>query len=142
MRVTVFGQLDMSGEFNVDGSGLVALPLIEPIRARGQTPEDFARDLEAALGRQLLRSPSVSVEVILYRPFFILGEVNRPGQYAYVPHMTAENAIAIAGGFTPRAYRRDINLDRPEKGGVVRNTVPLLTRIQPGDTIVVKERWF
>ena len=104
--------------------------------------DELARIVADRLRGGYIREPHVAIEVEAYRPFFILGEVTVPGQYAYVPHMTAENAIAIAGGFTPRAYRSDIKLDRPAKGGVVRNTVPLLTRIRPGDTIIVNERWF
>ena len=142
LRVTVFGQPDMSGEFNVDGSGLVALPLIEPMRARGETPEDFARELEAALGRQLLRSPSVSVEVTLYRPFFILGEVNRPGQYAYVNGMTVKTAAAIAGGFTYRANTSVVLLTRQMSGKIVEGAANLNALVLPGDTVLINERLF
>ena len=102
----------------------------------------FARAIADRLRRGFVREPHVAIEVEVYRPFFILGEVTTPGQYAYVPHMTVENAVAIAGGFTPRAYRWDIRIDRPAPGGVLRKSVPLLTRVWPGDTIVVTERWF
>ena len=142
LRVTVFGQPDMSGEFNVDGSGLVTLPLIEPVRARGQTPEDFARGLETALGQQLLRNPSVSVEVTLYRPFFILGEVNRPGQYAYVNGMTVKTAAAIAGGFTYRANTSVVLLTRQTSGKIVEGGANLNALVLPGDTVLINERLF
>jgi polysaccharide biosynthesis/export protein len=86
----------------------------------------------------------VAIEVESYRPFFILGEVTFPGQYPYVPNMTVETAVAIAGGFTPRAYRWDVHIDRPVSagGGRSRGSVPLLTRVRPGDTVIIKERWF
>jgi polysaccharide export outer membrane protein len=85
-----------------------------------------------------------AIEVESYRPFFILGEVTFPGQYPYVPNMTVETAVAIAGGFTPRAYRWDVHIDRPVSagGGRSRGSVPLLTRVRPGDTVIIKERWF
>ncbi len=142
IRVTVFGQPDLSGEFNVDGGGLIALPLIEPVRARGQTSEEFARDLEAALGQQLLRNPSVSVEVTLYRPFFILGEVNRPGQYAYVNGMTVKTAAAIAGGFTYRANTSIVLLTRQMSGKIIEGGANLNALVLPGDTVLINERLF
>ena len=104
----------------------------------------MARAIAAKLRAGFIREPHVAIEVETYRPFFILGEVTQPGQYPYVPNMTVETAVAIAGGFTPRAYRYDVKIDRPTAGGTVRgrSSVPLLTRVQPGDTIVIKERWF
>ena len=142
LRILVFGQDGLSNAYFVDAGGSITMPLIKSVKARGLTTEELARIVADRLRNGYIREPHVAIEVEIYRPFFILGEVTVPGQYAYVPHMTAENAIAIAGGFTPRAYRTDITLDRPEKGGVVRSSVPLLTRVRPGDTIVVKERWF
>jgi polysaccharide export outer membrane protein len=89
-----------------------------------------------------IRNPHVSVEVEVYRPFFILGEVNAPGQYPYVPNMTAEAAVAIAGGFAPRANKRDILVARNFNGEVMRQPVPPDFPLRPGDTITVRERWF
>jgi polysaccharide export outer membrane protein len=142
LRVLVFGQEGLTNSYTVDANGAITMPLIKSVKARGLTTEQLARLVTDRLRGGYVREPHVAIEIEVYRPFFILGEVTVPGQYAYVPHMTAENAVAIAGGFTPRAYRRDIKLDRPATGGVIRNTVPLLTRIRPGDTIIVKERWF
>jgi len=102
----------------------------------------LARAVADRLRRGYVREPHVAIEVETYRPFFILGEVSTPGQYAYVPRMTVESAVAIAGGFTPRAYRYDIKIDRPVPGGVVRMSVPPVARVRPGDTVVVTERWF
>ena len=142
LRIMVYGQDGLTHSYFVDAGGAITMPLIKSVKARGLTTEELARIVADRLRGGYIREPHVAIEVETYRPFFILGEVTVPGQYAYVPHMTAENAIAIAGGFTPRAYRNDIKLDRPAKGGVVRNSVPLLTRIRPGDTIIVNERWF
>jgi len=142
LRIIVYGQEGLSNSYFVNASGAITMPLIKSVKARGLTTEELARIVADRLRGGYIREPHVAIEVETYRPFFILGEVTIPGQYAYVPHMTAEHAVAIAGGFTPRAYRSDIKLDRPATGGVVRNSVPLLTRIQPGDTIIVKERWF
>ena len=142
LRIMVFGQEGLTNSYSVDANGAITMPLIKSIKARGLTTEELARVVTDRLRGGYIREPHVAIEIEIHRPFFILGEVTVPGQYAYVPHMTAENAIAIAGGFTPRAYRGEIKLDRPAMGGVVRNTVPLLTRVRPGDTIIVKERWF
>ncbi len=89
-----------------------------------------------------IREPSVAVEIESYRPFFILGEVAAPGQYPYVPNMTVESAVAIAGGFSPRAKRDMVTLTHAAAGGAARYEVPLGTSLGPGDTVLVGERWF
>ena len=89
-----------------------------------------------------VRDPSVAVEIETYRPFFVLGEVTFPGQYPYVPNMTVENAIAIAGGFTPRASKDKVTITRKVQGAPTRFTLPLRYPLRPGDTIEVSERWF
>jgi polysaccharide export outer membrane protein len=142
LRIVVFGQEGLSNSYVVDAQGNLSLPLIGTIPARGQTTQALSALIADRLRRGFIREPHVSIEVEIYRPFFILGEVIAPGQYPYVPHMTVETAVAIAGGYTPRAYRWDINLDRPAPGGTVRTKVPPLARVHPGDTIVIKERWF
>jgi polysaccharide export outer membrane protein len=142
LRVTVFGQMDLTDEYSVDGSGRVTLPLIDPVSARGQTTEELARGLEAALREKLLRNPSVSVEVTQYRPFFILGEVNQPGQYAYVNGLTVRTAAAIAGGFTYRASRAGVTITRRLDGAMLEGSATMDAPIMPGDTIIVAERLF
>jgi polysaccharide export outer membrane protein len=89
-----------------------------------------------------IREPHVAIEIESYRPFFILGEVTYPGQYPYVPNMTVETAVAIAGGFTPRAYRWDVKVARNQGGQSYRMSVPLTYALRPGDTITIDERWF
>jgi polysaccharide export outer membrane protein len=142
LRIVVFGQEGLTNSYLVDPGGMITMPLINAVRARGLTTAELSRAIADHLRGGFIREPHVAIEVEIYRPFFILGEVTFPGQYAFVPHMTAENAIAIAGGFTPRAYRQTIKLNRPVLGGVLSNSLPLHTLIRPGDTIVVTERWF
>lgn len=142
LRIIVFGQDSLSNSYAVDGSGNISMPLIGTVRARGETTEALARLIEAKLRKGYLREPRVSVEVEAYRPFFILGEVTTPGQYPYVYGMTAETAVAVAGGFTPRAYKDTVGLTRVINGTPVTGTVPIMEPIRPGDTIVVHERYF
>lgn len=106
------------------------------------TPAELAAAVTAQLKKGYLREPYVAAEVESYRPFFILGEVTAPGQYPFVPNMTVESAVAIAGGFTPRAQRNDVQLTRTGEAGTQRATVPPGTVLKPGDTVVVTERWF
>jgi polysaccharide biosynthesis/export protein len=142
IRVVVFGQDGLTNSYLVDAGGAITMPLIKAVMARGLTTDALAREVTGRLRGGFVREPHVAIEVEVYRPFFILGEVTTPGQYAYVPRMTVENAVAIAGGFTPRADRWDIRIDRPVAGGVLRQSVPLVARVRPGDTITVTERWF
>jgi polysaccharide export outer membrane protein len=142
LRVVVFGQDGLSNSYVVDASGAITMPLIKAVLARGLTTATLARAVADRLRQGFVREPHVAIEVEAYRPFFILGEVTAPGQYAYVPQMTVEKAVAVAGGFTPRAYRWDIEIERPVAGRVVRQAVPPIERVRPGDTIVVRERWF
>ena len=143
LRVVVFGQDGLSNSYVVDAGGAITMPLIKSVPARGLTTAALARAVADRLRQGFVREPHVAIEIETYRPFFILGEVTAPGQYAYVPHMTVEKAVAVAGGFTPRAYRWDIRIDRPvARGGVESQSVPPLARVRPGDTIIVTERWF
>ncbi len=142
LRVVVFGQDGLTNNYAVDTAGNITMPLIGPVRARGRTTTELSASVVARLRQGFLREPHVAVEVEAYRPFFILGEVTFPGQYPYVANMTVETAVAIAGGFSPRAFRRSVEVSRPMDGTVVRQTVPVTTQVRPGDTIAVAERWF
>ena len=142
LRVMVFGQEGLSNIYLVDVSGKIAMPLIGVVSARGLTSTQLARAIADRLRQGFIREPHVAVEIELYRPFFILGEVIAPGQYPYVPNMTVETAVAIAGGFTPRAYRWDVEVSRSSTGVTARQKVPLIAPVRPGDTINVGERWF
>ena len=142
LRVVIFGQEGLTNTYTVDAGGSITMPLIGAVRARGLTPAELAASLTAQLKRGYLREPYVAAEIESYRPFFILGEVAAPGQYPYVPNMTVESAVAIAGGFTPRAQRGTVKLTRPGETGTVQAKVPPGTMLRPGDTIVIGERWF
>lgn len=142
LRIVVFGQDGLTNSYTVDAAGNVTMPLIGSVAARSLTTQQLARTIADRLRGGFIREPHVAIEVETYRPFFILGEVTTPGQYAFVPKMTVETAVAIAGGYTPRAYRGQVKLTRSTGGQTVRTTVPLLTRVRPGDTIMISERWF
>jgi len=138
VRVTVYDEADLSGEFQVDGSGNVYLPLIGQTRAAGYTTQTLGLAIAASLANGYVNNPRVSVEVTTYRPFYIIGEVNKPGEYAYVNDMTAENAVAMAGGYTPKADTDDLYV-RAE-GSTQEHEVPAdaTTRVHPGDVIRVE----
>jgi len=142
LRVVVFGQDGLSNSYAVDAAGAITMPLIGTVPARGRTPAELSHAVAALLRQGYIREPHVAVEVETYRPFFILGEITFPGQYPYVANMTVETAVAIAGGFSPRAQRSFVTISRAAASEVTRNTVPLNTPIRPGDTVVVAERWF
>ncbi|HYA74368.1 MAG TPA: polysaccharide biosynthesis/export family protein [Roseiarcus sp.] len=142
LRVIVFGQDSLSNSFSVDGAGNISLPLIGLVRAQGLTTAELSRAIEARLRQGFLREPSVSVEVEAYRPFFVLGEVTVAGQYPFVNGMTVQNAIAVAGGFTPRGAQDSVDLTRVVDGRPITASVPLTFAVRPGDTIQVRERFF
>ena len=142
LRVVVYGQEGLTNSYAIDAGGSITMPLIGAVPARGRTPAGLAAEITGRLRRGYIREPSVAVEVEAYRPFFILGEVAAPGQYPYVPNMSVESAVAIAGGFSPRALRDRVTLTHTDGSGSSRLVVPLGTALSPGDTVLVGERWF
>ncbi len=142
LRISVFGEADLSGEYVVDGSGFVSLPLIGQVEAVGDTVRDFETEVAMKFADGYLRNPRVSAEVINYRPFYILGEVAAPGEYDYVDGMSVLNAIALAGGFTFRAQQRRVYVRRDGSADEITLTADQMTRIYPGDIIRVGERFF
>jgi polysaccharide export outer membrane protein len=142
LRVVVYGQEGLTNTYAIDAAGSITVPLIGAVTARGRTPSGLAAEITAKLRNGYIRDPSVAVEIESYRPFFILGEVQAPGQYPYVPNMTVESAVAIAGGFTPRAKRNMVTVTHTDAGGSGRYVVPMGTSLSPGDTVYVGERWF
>ena len=143
VRVITFGEDQLTGTFRINDSGIIAVPLLGAVKAQGLTSAQLADEITAELKRkQLLRDPSVSVEVSQYRPIFILGEVKNPGQYPYEPGMTMLTAVSVAGGFTYRGvkdYGSVVRLEngRPQEGILSRQGV-----VQPGDVITIYERTF
>jgi polysaccharide export outer membrane protein len=141
LRVIVFGQEQLTNSFSVDGAGNISMPLIGMVRVQGMTTAQAQGVIEARLRDGFLREPKVSVEVEAFRPFFVLGEVGIAGQYPFINGMTVQNAIAIAGGFTPRGYQDCVDLTRIIGGRPVTASVPLTFPVRPGDTITVRERF-
>jgi polysaccharide export outer membrane protein len=142
LRIIVFGQDNLANIYTVDGEGYVSMPLIGPLRVAGGSTQDAARTIETKLRNGFVREPKVTVEIDAHRPFFILGEVLNPGQFPYVNGMSVQTAVAIAGGFTPRANQTYAEITRPIRDGLITANVPIAYPMKPGDTIVVKERWF
>ena len=142
LRVVVYGQEGLTNSYAIDAGGSITMPLIGAVPARGRTPAGLAAEITAKLRNGYIRDPSVAVEIESYRPFFILGEVAAPGQYPYVPNMSVESAVAIAGGFSPRARRDVVTLTHTDGSGSMRVVVPLGTVVSPGDTLLIGERWF
>lgn len=142
IRVTVFGHEDLSGEFEVDGSGNVSLPLIRNIKAEGLTPGQLEQIVADRLSPDYLVNPRVNVEVLNYRPFYIYGEVTRPGSYPFVNGMTVVNAVAMAGGFTYRARTSRVRIIRATDPSRTAQDADKDTPVLPGDVIEVPERYF
>jgi polysaccharide biosynthesis/export protein len=142
LRVVVYGQEGLTNTYAIDAGGSITMPLIGSVPARGRTTAGLAAAISAKLRAGFIRDPSVAVEIEAYRPFFILGEVAAPGQYPYVPNMTVESAVAIAGGFSPRARRDSVTVTHTDASGTARFVVPPGSPIGPGDTVLVSERWF
>jgi len=142
LRVVVFGQEGLSASYSVDTSGRITMPLIGAVNARGMTPAGLQQAIAAKLKNGFVREPHVAVEVELYRPFFILGEVTLPGQYPYVPNMTIETAVAIAGGYTPRAFKYKIEISKQVNGLTEKRVVSPNYPVRPGETVHIAERWF
>ena len=140
VKVTVFGEEDLSGEFELDGESRFSMPLIGTVDAQGTSPRALEGRIATLLQDGFLKNPKVSVEVLNYRPFYILGEVNEPGSYPYRAGMTILNAAAMAGGFTFRADERDIEVTRGASGNP--RVMEPTTIVQPGDVIRVNESIF
>jgi polysaccharide biosynthesis/export protein len=142
LRIVVYDQPSLTNLYEVDQSGQISMPLIGDVAAQDSTADELANRIEARLATAYLRDPNVTVEVANYRPFFVLGEVGDPGQFPYVPGITAETAIAVAGGFTDRANRRVVRVSRTVHGQLFEERMPVTERIRPGDTIYVFESLF
>jgi protein involved in polysaccharide export with SLBB domain len=142
VRVIVYSEPSLSGEFDVSGNGKVSLPLVGEVQATGLTVKAFQDEIRNALKDGYLKDPRVSVEVLNYRPYYIMGEIGSPGKYPYVSDLTVINAVATAGGFTYRANRAKVYIkhigDQKEHAYPLTSTAP----VSPGDTIRIGERLF
>ena len=142
LRVTTFGEDSLTGRFDVSAAGAVSMPLIGEVRAQGLTTTELQQRIEAALRDGYLKAPNVSVEVLSYRPFYILGEVQKPGEYPYTSGLTVMNAVATANGFTYRANTRRVRIRRAGEAGEREYPLTTTTPVAPGDTIRIRERLF
>ena len=142
IRLTVYGEEDLSGDFAIDGAGQVSLPLAGEVEADGLTVAEFRQAVDAKLRGGYLKDPRVSAEVASYRPYYILGEVERPGTYPYQSGLTVLNAVATAEGFTYRANQKVIFIRRDGEDAETRFDLTSTTPVRPGDTIRVGERFF
>lgn len=142
LRVIVFGEEQLSGEFRVDGSGKVAMPLIGEVPARDRTARELETDISKRLSQGYVKDAKVSVEVLNHRPFFILGEVRNPGQYQYVNGMTALSAVAMAGGYTYRAKEDFVLITRGSDPQKQLRRAPITTPVMPDDVLRIPERYF
>ena len=142
LRITVFGQPDLSGQFEVDGTGPISMPLIGQVEALGLTTPQLENRIVEMLEGDYVLNPRVSAEVINYRPYYILGEVNRPGEYPYNSGLTVVNAVAAAGGWTYRAKKNVVYIKSVDSNEEQAIELTTSTIVQPGDTIRIKERRF
>jgi protein involved in polysaccharide export with SLBB domain len=142
VHIVVFGENDLTGDYDVDGSGNVRMSLIGEVEAAGISLRDFEKRVKTALDDGYMKDAQVSVSVVNYRPFYIIGEVNKPGEYPYVNNMSVLNAIALAGGYTYRANQGDVYIQR--SGDTEEKTYPAdqNTKVYPGDIVRVRERFF
>ena len=142
VKITVYGHEDLSGEFEVDGGGRLSLPLIRDVDAAGLTVRQLQEAIIDKLQPDYLKSPQVSAEVLNYRPFYIIGEVQTPGSYAYVNGMTVMNAVAMAGGYTYRARKKSVRIVRGTGEEQRKLDLPPDAKVLPGDVIEIRERFF
>ncbi|MCX8280391.1 polysaccharide export protein [Phyllobacterium sp. 0TCS1.6C] len=142
IRLTVFEQEGITNTYSVDQAGYISVPLIGSVPARGKTIQQIEAAVADKLKKGYLRDPDIAVEVDRYRPLFIMGEVGAAGQYSYVPGMTAQKAIAAAGGFSPRANQENVDVTRQINGESLTGRVTISEQVLPGDTIYVRERFF
>lgn len=142
LAIAVFGHPDLSGEFEVDGSGEIAFPLLGQVAARGHTLEELRGVITDDLNRDFIVDPRVSVEVLNFRPFYILGQVNAPGSYPYVSGLNVRQAVAIAGGFTRRADQSEVVIVREVDNADIKYAATPNAPVLPGDTVEVRRRLF
>ncbi len=142
LNITVFGHKDLSGEVMIDGSGRISLPLIGQIPVNSKTVSELQQEITTALDRDFIINPRVTIEVVNYRPFYILGQVKRPGSYSYIEGMTVRMAVAIAGGFTRRAKEDVATIIRANDPEQTPHEVTLGELVLPGDSIEVERRLF
>lgn len=143
IKMTVFGEEELTGVYTVNANGMLSIPLIGDVQAKNQTLKQLETEIIKKFENGYLIDPSIALEIAKYRPFYILGEVRLPGSYNYVTDINVLNAAALAGGFTYRANKKRVQIRRPGQDGEdTTEEQPVEYKIQPGDVILVKERFF
>src|SRR5271167_2329795 len=142
IRVTVYGEQGLSGEYQIDPSGFVALPLAGTMQAAGLTQKELEQRLTEQLSSEYLKSPKVTVSIVEFRPFYILGEVEKPGAYPYTGGLNVLSAVAIAGGTTYRANRSKIYIQHVGENGLREYVASAAIPVMPGDVIQIPRRYF
>jgi polysaccharide export outer membrane protein len=142
LRITVFGEADLSGTFKISDNGALVMPLVGQVKAQGLSIPELQKKLVSQLNVKAVKSPDVTIQIEEYRPFFILGEVKNPGSYPYVPEMTVLTAVAIAGGFTFRASQDEVSVTRKRNGAPLEARATRESPVLPGDVVYVFERHF
>ena len=142
LNIITFDETQLTGDFFVGANGMVSLPWIGEVRAQGRTESELRADIEARLKDGYILNPQVSVQVLVFRPFYILGEVNKPGEYPYVSGLTVMAAVATAQGFTYRANKHTVWIKHPGQGGEVKMPLTAGTEVRAGDTVRIAERYF
>ena len=144
VRISVYGfDVMASTSYVVSDEGAVSLPILGSVSVSGKSTTQAEKQIaDALVARQLAVQPNVSVQIVKYRPFFILGEVKNPGSYAYIPGMSVLTAISIAGGHTFRANRKTYGISRTANGSIIKGKAMETTPLLPGDTVIIYEAWF
>jgi polysaccharide biosynthesis/export protein len=142
LTIRVAGEAELTADYLVDGAGQISMPYVQSVSVAGMTSAQIEHLIAARLRQGYLRDPKVSAQVTTLRPFYILGEVNSAGSFAYQPGITVQNAIAIAGGYGARADQMTVLITRKTAKGTSTYKVPVTTQIYPGDIIYIRERWF
>lgn len=142
LRLTVFNEPTLSGEFEIDASGVISIPLIGNIKALGETPRQLEQAISTKLASGYMRDPRVNIEVLKYRPFYIIGEVSKPGEYPYRNGMNLMSAVAVAGGFSYRANDKAVYIRRAGQTQEYSYPAATTTMVYPGDIVRIPERLF
>ncbi|MBS9475733.1 polysaccharide export protein [Ancylobacter sp. VKM B-3255] len=142
IRLTVFNEPSLSGEFEVDASGAISIPLVGSLKAAGVTQRQLEQEISTKLSAGYMRDPRVNVEILKYRPFYIIGEVSKPGEYPFRNGMNIISAVAVAGGFNYRANDQTVLIRRAGQTQEYSYPVATTTMVYPGDIVRVAERLF
>jgi protein involved in polysaccharide export with SLBB domain len=142
IRLTVYGEASLSGDYQIDPSGYLSLPLAGTVKAAGLTQAELEQELSRKFRSEYLRNPKVTISITEFRPFYILGEIERPGAYPYTSGLNVLSAIAIAGGTTYRGSRSTVLIQHPGEGGMREYPLTSSVPILPGDIIRIPQRYF